>query len=96
MPAWEINSPVFISSVCLMADAEQEMALWGGRGGLGWWWVGGSYISSLQLFFLLCASVYMYLLCVVIPYGLIFMMHNIMHVDVPKPNGVFTDEDFKA
>ena len=26
MPAWEINSPVFISSVCLTADAELEMA----------------------------------------------------------------------
>lgn len=37
MPAWEINSPVFISSVCLMADAELEMA----HGGMG---VGGMKI----------------------------------------------------
>ena len=26
MPAWEINSPAFISSVCLTAGAELEMA----------------------------------------------------------------------
>lgn len=68
MPAWEMNSPVFISSVCLMADAEQEMALWGGRGALG----------GIIFLLCVCASVYMYLLCVIIPYGHIFIMHNII------------------
>lgn len=33
MPAWEINSPAFISSVCLTADAELEMARGVGSGG---------------------------------------------------------------